>query len=160
MTENVQVSTEFLKKVKNAIELIYEITQEEYHGGFKNEKTLIRKVATAMVKKGSVIKTGDRRSATYKWNPIAMKPTNLFIATIAEEIVEQRRKKWNNWNKKKDNQQIINEMNNNDNEKKDACMVVETPSIEKYTIEELWYEIKRKGGYIKDNKLAYTTFID
>ena len=45
-------------------------------------------------------------------------------------------------------------------EKQEAGVVLDNPSIQQYTIQELWDEIKRKGGYIKDNRLAVTTYID
>ena len=45
-------------------------------------------------------------------------------------------------------------------EEQEAVVAVEKPSIRQFTIEELWNEITRQGGYIKDNRLAVTTYID
>lgn len=164
MTENVKVSPKMLKNVKEAIELIYDITQEEYHGGFNKEKVLIRKVATSMVEKGSLIMNGRGRKTTYKWNPVAMKPTKLFIASIAEEISEAKRKEnkktFENKKAKQQKQATDMEQINIEREKQEAGVVVDNPSIRQYTIAELWAEIKRQGGYIQDNRLAVTTYFD
>ena len=153
-----------LKNVRDAIELIYGITQEEYHGGFKHEKETLRRVATILVKRGSLIKTGDRRGATYKWNPIAMKPTKVFFASVAEELMELRRSE----NRKSFEKRLAKKLENNtemeqiniEREKQEAGVVVDNPSIRQYTIAELWAEIKRQGGYIQDNRLAVTTYFD
>ena len=158
MTENVQVSPKMLTKVKDAIELIYEITQEEYRGGFKKESCLFRSVATILVKRGSVIKTGDRRTARYKWNPIAMKPTKVFIADVAKEYVEDKHILNKNSKAKQKNNKDMETIETE--QKEDAGVVIDNPSIQQYTIDELWNEIKRQGGYIKDNRLAVTTFFD
>ena len=153
-----------LKNVRDAIELIYGITQEEYHGGFKHEKETLRRVATILVKRGSLIKTGDRRGATYKWNPIAMKPTKVFFASVAEELMELRRSENRKSFEKKQAKKLENntemEQINIEREKQEAGVVVDNPSIRQYTIAELWAEIKRQGGYIQDNRLAVTTYFD
>lgn len=150
-----------LKNVRDAIELIYGITQEEYYGGFKHEKETLRRVATILVKRGSLIKTGERRWATYKWNPVAMKPTKVFIASVAEELMELRRSE----NRKSFDKRQAKKLENNtemeqiniEREKQEAGVVVDNPTIEKYTIEELWAEIKRRGVIIEDNRLALHT---
>lgn len=164
MTENVQVKPKTLKNVKDAVELLYEITQEEYFGGFIKEKALVRKVATLMIEKGSIIKNGGGRRVSYKWNPVAMKPTKLFIASIAEEISEEKRaqNKRHRDKKKEEKSKPITDMEqiNIEREKQEAGVVVDNPSIRQYTIQELWDEIKRQGGYIQDNRLAVTTYFD
>lgn len=153
-----------LKNVREAIEIIYEITQEEYRGGFSKERTALRKVAAILVKRGSLIKTSDGRYATYKWNPVAMKPTKLFIASVADELSEAKRKEnrktYEKRHAEKSKPNTEMEQFNIEREKQDAGVVLDQPSISQYNIQELWDEIRRKGGYIKDNQLALTIYFD
>lgn len=163
MTENVQVSPKMLKNVKEIIETIYEITQTEFNGGFKKEGNLFRSVATILVKRGSLIKSGVKRWSSYKWNPIAMKPTKVFIASVAEEVTRDKaesNRKYKSMKKSKKNTDMNMNQTDIERQKQDAGVVLDNPSIQQYTIQELWDEIKRKGGYIKDNRLAVTTFFD
>lgn len=161
MTEKVNVSPKMLKDVKDAVELIYEITQEEYREGFKKEGKLFSRVAAELVKRGSLIKTGDRRWATFKWNPVAMKPTKLFIASVAEKLAEERRA-WNKNHRERTKAKNNPDMNQieTEREKQEAGVVLDTPSLAQYTIQELWDEIKRRGGDIKNNRLAIVSYID
>lgn len=158
MTENVQVSPKMLKNVKEIIETIYEITQTEYKGGFKKEGNLFRSVATILVKRGSIIKHGERRHSTYEWNPIAMKPTKVFIASVAEELARNKSEQ-NRRYKSKIKSQKSTDMNQieTEREKQEAGVVVDNPTLAQYTIQELWDEIKRRGAVIEDNRLALHT---
>ena len=161
MTEKVNASPKMLKNVKDAIELIYEITQEEYRDGFAKNGKLVSRVATELIKRGSLIKAVEGRNTTYKWNEVAMKPTKLFISSVAEKLAEENRVYLRrHYEKKKSKSE--NEMNQVETERQrqDAGVALDNPSIQQYTIQELWDEIKRKGGYIKDNRLAVTTYID
>ena len=124
-----------MKDVNNAVELIYEITQEEYRDGFRNLGNLFSRVASELVSRGSLIKNGDGRYATYRWNDVAMKPTKLFIASVAEKIAEDNRKYCRRYYERKKSKSK-NEMNQveTEREKQDAGVVLDNPSIQQYTI--------------------------
>ncbi len=161
MTENVQVSPKMLKNVKDAIELIYEITQEEYHGGFKKEGRLFSRVSTVLVKRGSLIKSGVKRWSSYKWNPIAMKPTKVFIASVAEELSREKSESNRKYKSIKKSQKNT-DMNQieTEREKQEAGVVLDTSILDKFEIIELWNAIKRKGGRIEGGHIAVTTYLD
>ena len=40
--------------------------------------------------------------------------------------------------------------------KQDAVVTVDKPSLAQYAIEELWAEIKRRGGHIEGGQIAVT----
>jgi len=161
MTEKTNIKPESLKKIKEAIETIYELTQEEYRGGFKPLGYNCSRVATVLVKRGSLIKTGDKKHAVYNWNPIAMKPNKLFITSVAEEIFGKKRAAQREYQrnhkrvtvKNTDMEHIVAQ----EREQQTAGVVLDNPTIQNYSIEELWAEIKRRGVIIEDNRLALHT---
>lgn len=146
MTEEAKnLAPSTIKFVKNTVELIYGLTSDGgvYRGGFKNETTRFRRIASILVKRGSLIKEGSQRNLTYRWNPVAMAPTKVFITSIASELVEEnRRHQRKSYHKKK----VA--------EGKPLPGDLQKASLDYFTIQQLWDELKRRGCSIEDNQLV------
>ena len=147
-----RVTESTLKQVKEHIDFIYEITNtmNGYTGSISGNGTRFRHIVRIMVERDILSKTqADRRTWRYKWkSPLA--PTKVLYGSIAPEMVSRERA----WQKK-----------SLDNKK--AKPAVETPEplenttkdnpLNKYSIDELWGELKRRGCCIEGNKLALKT---
>lgn len=147
--------------VKETVDYIYNyllpfpdgITMNAGHLGKNGSR-----VCTSLVNRGIITKTKKGRQFKYKW-VATMGPTRVLIGGITDELTGKNREYGkthrDKTKKEKDMKQIETER-----EKQEAGVVLDNRSIQQYTIQELWDEIKRKGGYIKDNRLAVTTYID
>ena len=126
-----------------------------------------RQIATILVKRGCLNKTGSSIRPVYKWNPVAMKPTSVFVASVAEEIHDRKREanvKYYAKSKKR----------KNDAEKETPCEIEDTffdeleqvvndnpipcdgkmpNGLELFTDEDLWEELKARGYVIEDGRL-------
>ncbi len=145
MTEEAKnLAPSTIKFVKETIDLIYGLTSEGvYVGGFKNETSRFRRVVSILVKRGSLIKEGSPRYMTYRWNPVAMAPTKKFIISIASELIEENRKhQRKSYHKKKVS------------EGKPLPGDLQKASLDYFTIQQLWDELKRRGCSIEDNQLV------
>ena len=89
-----------------------------------------------------------------------MGPTRVLIGGITDELTGKNREYCKTYYRNKTKKEKEMKQIETEREKQDAGVVLDNPSIQQYTIQELWDEIKRKGGYIKDNRLAVTTYID
>jgi len=171
MTESVietkKISPATLKFVKETIETIYDLTQEEYHGCMKQYGKRFREIATVLIKRGSLLNTGNRRHPVYKWNPIAMKPTKVFFASVADELVTYERGIKARYNEKKKSTVSEPEIAA-DNVTETffdgiADVLHDNPLpemndvprlIESFTDEDLWEELKRRGYQVEDGELV------
>lgn len=150
MTTETNIKPKTVKKIKGIIDSIYDLTQEEYYGGFNKMGAYYKKVGTILVERGSLIKTGNLRWAHYKWNPIAMRPTNVFAISVAERLFEKIAESKKKRDKVKKQEQ--------------ESPVLETPisqpvsnPLSPFSIQGLWDEIKRRECVIHENKLALPT---
>lgn len=78
-------------KIMEALNLIYENTNgREYHGMRKHGR-LVLGVASILVRRGALIKTGNRGSTRYTWNTQAPAPTKVLCDNVAKDYTELMR---------------------------------------------------------------------
>lgn len=162
---SINLNNTTLSKYKDIIDFIYEATvkPEGYTGALCAFGTRYGYVAAEMVARGVLAKTGTKMKPVYKWTP-AMCPTESFYESVASAcVMKERDMSARSFAKKaalKKKTQSIDEnvtQHNNDIpvvvngsvDKKECCA-----GIDKYTDSELWEELKRRGCYIADGKLA------
>lgn len=75
----VEISPSTLRKVKEVIVTVYELTntEEGYRGSMHNSGTRFSLIVTILTKRGILIKGGSPTSPVYKWFNPAQAPTNI-----------------------------------------------------------------------------------
>lgn len=134
--------------VKETIDFVYELLTTNPGGYELKPKTLgfnASRVCSTLVKRGiiskDVLSTSGKPGHTciYKW--IAnMPPTKVLYGSVTDEIKHQQ-----SVSKKKATQKNDVVVCQNDNS---------DSSLERFTSQELWDELKRRGATIKDGKIV------
>ena len=102
------------------------------------------------------------QSFLYKW-VAASAPTKVLYGSITQELTDMFRKKNGEYNSKKKSAEkaTVDEIAEEPVPAPAVTFhdgpVPVVPSLAQFTIEELWAEIKRRGGVIEDNRLALHT---
>lgn len=167
-----------LAQVKEIVDDIYVRSSMDggHHGGLWKMGARYANVGKIMLDVGSIIKSGHDQKPIYTWNPVAMAPTKQFYKTVAEKMVMKERAYASKSRGKKsdDKKELVEEKPSTEipnlapftinetitnNLIEEAAEQIAKISIHDFTIQELWEEIKAQGGYIKDNRLAYTQTI-
>lgn len=162
MTQDITVANSTMKIVREKVDFIFELTNTEngytgsLHAGYG---TRFSEVATILTRRGCILKSGHTNNPNYKWFNPTVAPTKNFYLSIAKEMVAKERERTSNWYKKH-------------KKKTEAAKPVEEPapavakeveppvvrfkrdSLHSYSIQELWNELKSRGCYIADGKLA------
>lgn len=152
-----------LAQVKEIVDDIHVRTSMDggHHGGLWKMGARYASVWKIMLDVGSIIKSGHDQKPIYTWNPVAMAPTKQFYKTVAEKLVKKERAYASKSRDKKDADIEAEALAVNE----PIASIIETETKEPETndvphkIQALWDEIKALGGYIKDNRLAYTQTI-
>lgn len=144
---------DFPRRVKDRVDYIYELLKEcptGYTGGFATSDNLTRRVKQALVSRKVVLQQRDqslpRMCYSYTWNS-DMAPTTTLYRSIVEDV---------------------RKMISYDNNKRPVQhpkypMVANTSKVEsrmddnilsKFTAQELWDELKRRGARVVDGELV------
>jgi hypothetical protein len=166
------------KTVKETVDLVFELTTSNPDGydiktdefGFAGSLVIKILVQRGILERTRVKVPGVRYR--YKW-VAASAPTKVLYGSIAQEISDfykAKNKKYPSKKKsaKKASVDAIAEepIENNlsqfetEREKQDAVVDIEKHYLAPFTIQELWDEIKRRGGRIEGGRLAVTTYFD
>lgn len=89
----VEISPETLRRVKEVILTVYELTNsdEGYRGSMHNSGTRFSLIVTILTKRGILIKGGSPTSPVYKWFNPAQAPTNTLYKSVGSELVLKER---------------------------------------------------------------------
>lgn len=154
----VEISPETLRKVKEVIVTVYELTntEEGYRGSMHTSGTRFSLIVTILTKRGILIKGGSPTSPVYKWFNPAQAPTKNLYKSVGSELVLKERsygkKCYQNKRKKQEGSSKTEEA-----PAQVEAVVSDSRSLDMYSVQELWDELKRRGCYIEDNKLAVKT---
>ena len=161
MTHDIQPGNSTMKTIKEKVDFIYELTStpEGYSGSLHNNGVLFSYVATILLKRGILIKSGPFKNPNYKWFNPAMVPTKNLYKTIAVEVIEKERVYYNNSRNKQRNSKASAPAPTpvQEEPKVEQAVVVRENPLAGYSINELWDELKSRGCYIEDNRLAQKT---
>lgn len=143
------------KTVKDTIDYAYEMLAGNQIGVELNVKGLgfnAARVCSILVKRGIIEKTKTTGGkCIYKW-VASMPPTNVLYGSIADQLAHEqknRREKYKNAHHVSGYaKQSEPEATNEPVEKKDVL------SLDSFTDQELWDELKRRGARIIDGKLV------
>lgn len=135
-----------LKRVKDIIDDIYVKTSAEggYRGKFKDMTSRVRQIA-ALLRKREILQTsGYRENIIWTWNPVAMEPTDTLYKSIAKEVSKKESEYAKNWRDRQDAKKMLTE-----------SIIEESMSdMSRYSDQELWDELKRRGYSIEGNRLV------
>ena len=153
VAKNIAPST--LKYVKETVDLIYELTSAgEYKGGWEKESSRFRRIATILVKRGSLIKEGHVKSLSYRWNPLALAPTKVFYASVAAELIENQRRYGREHRQRAKQALLKQRAAQNPPAMPEVLTAAPDSALDMFTIQQLWDELKRRGCSIEDNRLV------
>ena len=154
----------WLPLVKKTVDTVYDyliqhpdgITMSTAEYGKRGQRVCTKLVSRGIIEKQIL---GRAKGCRYKW-VASMAPTKVLYGSIAQELYHEDRKYLETHMKKMKGMKV------SPIEKPQEIQVV-TELFEKpvsplapFSIQELWDEIKRKGGFIEDNKLAVTTYFN
>ena len=140
-------SAEYLAKVKDAVDQIYEITHDTpYKGGLTvGTSTEFNRVVSELRKREVIQRYVEKGVAYWSWNPVAIAPTKELYKNVAETI----------WRKKRESLQKL--LDSKEKRLKDAAPA--PPShigdrLSDISTQTLWDELKRRGCVIENGKLV------
>ena len=142
----------FQSKIKDSTDFIYSLVATEaegYRGGFNSMGRITKMVVTALVKRGILTRekdTSKSRGFVYRWAG-PMPPTRVLYGNIVADIraaVSQKNKAYEARRKA-----MV--------EARKAQEETKAITLEDYSIQELWDELKRRGCTIEDNRLVLKT---
>lgn len=146
--EHVEVSNSTLKKVREIVDFIYEVTVGDGSpGGWGKYPTRTQIAVSIMVKRGIIERKGTKVKPIYRWSA-SMAPTGNLYKSIAEEIVMKERETVRRWSAKKRNASVVVAEDKNPNSTRDVT------AISSFSSQELWDELKRRGYAIEDGRLV------
>lgn len=164
----------FPKRVQDSIDFIYSLTKDnvfkESWKTFNNR--LLDECVAELVKLGALQKTkywidgSPGRRFMFKWNS-TMAPTKVLYKNVLDRIREQHRKKndkFRNRSKQETLEQSI-EISTNTTmdhtvEKTEEKHVVKTCSLEDFTAQQLWQELKERGYVIEDGRIVRKEYLE
>ena len=150
--------------VKETIDFVYQYLLPFPDGVTMNARQLGKtgaRVCTSLVHRGIITKTKKGtggKEFKYKW-VATMGPTKVLVGSITAELADKN-KSYVDKSKNKSKKETTMDKIENEREKQEAGVVVDNPTIAQYTIQELWDEIKRRGGHIEGGQLAVTTYFN
>lgn len=162
------ISRKTQQAIREQVDFIYGLTSGEngYTGSIKSIGSRVYEITREMLSRGVLIKTyagnGKGKLYNYRWNEGAMAPTNEFYKNISKAIIKRERNRGERKRERaKDNQPVIieevKEVPNSLFEAIEGHERERALSLDVYTIQELWDELKRRGCYIEDGNLALKT---
>lgn len=161
MTRDITVARSTMKIVREKVDRIYELTSTDdgftgsLHSGYG---TRFSSVATILLRRGVITKSGHANNPTYKWFNPAVVPTKNFYLSVAQEMVAKERERTNNWykkNRKKATAQPPAEPAPEAAPQESAPLVRIKPDVlHNFSIQELWDELKSRGCYAVEGRLA------
>lgn len=143
---HIDVLSSTLKKVKEIVDFIYDVTGGEGStGGWGSYSSRTQIIVQIMVSRGILKRSGPKPRPHYIW-AANMAPTSALYKSIAEDMVRKERESVKKHYAAK--QLVV--------EKPDvACVKQESkPSLDSFTSQELWDELKRRGYDIEDCRLV------
>lgn len=145
---------------KETVDFIYDYLSPHPEGITMNAKQLGKtesRICSLLVRRGIITKNRSGFGAKeyrYKW-VAPMPPTKVLYGSIVDEIRDQDRG-YKDRHKNKQKQDTVMNQIEKEREEQEAVVVVDKPSLTQYTIQELWDEIKRRGGHIEGGQIAVT----
>lgn len=151
-------SKSYLGRVKDAVDFIYLLVNDApdgYSSGFSTYDMLIKRVVSVLVQRGALCRKGagangnKGRSFIYKWGS-NMAPTNNLYKVVMTELQE----------KKKVQNARRNRKRNTVSQTPAPIEVHVTPkeryvtTLDGFSSQELWDELKKRGYTIEDNRLV------
>lgn len=160
------------KTVKEAVDLVFELTTSNPEGYEMkaNELGYTGKLVVKILHQRGILERVRMKNRVhaflYKW-AVANAPTNVLYGSITQELSDMTRKKNEEYKaKKKSAEKAGVDVNA---EVTVPAPAVETfhdgpvqvvPSLDPFSAQELWEELKRRGCFIKDGRLACVAYID
>lgn len=176
------------KTVKDTIDFVFEILTSNpggYEMSAKELGTTRGKVVAILVERGILERNHacNGKKSRYQW-VAAMAPTKVLYGSVTQELADRNREEKKRYygklkaktsapNSDNDAEEAVQKAVDEDPSEKVQAEEVETiasadhggsgyynDTLSSYTIEELWREIKRRGGRIEGGQLAVTIYID
>lgn len=169
-----------LQLVKETVDFVHSYLAPFPDGCVFNAKSLggrERSIVTVLVKRGILTKTAvaatNRRGIEHKYKWVATSsPTDTLYRSIAAEMRDNEAK----WRKNRSQKLSVKNKPIAEDVKSDPVIVepelpevvndlmepraVEINPLQGISLQELWEEMKRRGCFIKDGKLAVVQFFD
>ena len=161
---NAEANPKTVKKVKEAVDFIYGATQGNgTPGGWQKYPARVRAAVSIMIQRGILVKEGHPRSPIYRW-AVAPAPTKTLYQSIANEVVareraccqrhrEKRRKAAPAAPAKPKEEIVLRPLDI-------AVEVKSDPDMAKFSDQELWDELKRRGYAAEDGRLVFKKYLD
>lgn len=157
--------------VKETIDLVFELTSSN-PGGYEMKANDLGRtgklVARILVQRGILERTrakGKKHSFLYKW-VAGSAPTKVLYGSVTQELGDNLRKMNKRYNAKKavKKDPVVETVQSVADEAGSEFPLVSAECdcipLDKYSVLALWEELKRRGCFIKDGRLACVTYID
>ena len=163
---NAEANPATVKKVKEAVDFIYEATQGSgTPGGWNKYPARVRASVSIMVKRGILVKEGHPKQPIYRW-AVASAPTKTLYQSIANEIVMKERASNQNHRARKRAEKTAQEAP----EVKTEPIIAQAPSaaptakqnpvLAIFSDQALWDELKRRGYVAEGDRLVFKKYLD
>ena len=159
----------WLPIVKKVVDEIYEYLIQHPDGITmsvrKEHGSRGAKICTELVNRNIIEKQllGRGKGCKYRW-VASMAPTKVLYGSIAQKLFDDAKEYRDSYRKshpkeKRQYGEAVAKTVVPEPVLEEPVVVNDNP-LEKYETSQLWYEILRRGCYIKDGKLAQTVFFD
>ena len=155
--------TNLLKRTKDTVDFVYGILSAEPGGvelhpsslGYY-ESIIVRLLLKKKILKKELLRDAGRgRRYKYIWNPVAMAPTENLYQTIKNELESFNREHHKKYRGKKP---CVGSQNYDAEPLKkiqpSSLFSAPSPSLDKFTSQELWDELKKRGYGIEGERLV------
>lgn len=150
----------YLGKIKEAVDFIYRLvidTEDGYRAGFSSYDNLVKRVVTALFKRGVLSRechSGNGkpgRGYIYKWGANMSPTDNLYKVILGDIRADKKRQNARRYQKIKNN---VTPVSVSVESTKPYC------TIDRFSSQELWDELKRRGYSPDGDRLVKKDYLD